>query len=170
MMRVVLSLAAMMVGSMAAAQEPTLYGLHENVQLPQLAVALPAKLDTGAQTASLSATDIELFKRDGARWVRFRLTENIDADAQLIEKPLARMSHIKRRAGDREEGDAELFTARPVVELDICVGTVRQTIEMNLTDRSDFEYPVLLGSTALKSFRAAVDPSSRFAAGEPSCS
>jgi len=161
--------AALLAVSSAGMAAPALFGVHEHVELSSLDLHLPAKLDTGAETASLSATSIELFKRDGQRWVRFRLTDNIDEHGQLIEKPLARMGYIKRRADDRTPGDAQLYTSRPVIEMDVCVGSTRQTIEMNLTDRSAFEYPVLIGATALRSMNAAVDPARRFSAGQPSC-
>src|SRR4051794_21040913 len=88
--------AALFAASSAGTAAPALYGVHEHVELSGLGLHLPAKLDTGAQTASLSATGIELFKRDGQRWVRFRLTDNIDEHGHLIEKPLARMGYIKR--------------------------------------------------------------------------
>ncbi len=40
---------------------------------------------------------------------------------------------------------------------------------MNLTDRSAFQYPLLIGSEALKRFGALVDPSLKYAAGKPAC-
>jgi hypothetical protein len=46
---------------------------------------------------------------------------------------------------------------------------VRRTIEVNLTDRSAFQYPLLIGSEALKRFDALVDPSLKYAAGKPAC-
>src|SRR5690606_36499755 len=55
------------------AESKTIYGLNEHVAIPDFGLEVPAKLDTGAQTASLSARDIERFKRDGKAWVRFYL-------------------------------------------------------------------------------------------------
>ncbi|MBB63318.1 RimK/LysX family protein [Stutzerimonas balearica] len=55
------------------AEEPRLYGRYENIRVEPLSQVLPAKMDTGAMTASLSATDIQRFERDGQPWVRFRL-------------------------------------------------------------------------------------------------
>jgi hypothetical protein len=164
-----LALCAALFATGAMANQPQIYGLHEQVSLHELALELPAKLDTGAETASLSAKNIEMFKRDGGEWVRFQLGMENAKQAQIIEKPLTRMSYIKRRADDRKPGDKQLYTARPVIEMDICVGDELKNIEVNLTDRSAFEFPLLIGSSALKEFNAAVSPGVRYSAGQPSC-
>lgn len=153
----------------ALAGEPTLYGRYERIGLPELNTSLKAKMDTGAQTASLSARDIELFKRDGEAWVRFRLAAK-DADDQLHEHLLARISKIKNRADEADEDpDAAEVSKRPVIDLQLCLGDQLRTVEVNLTDRSSFNYPLLIGATALRELNAAVDPARRFTAGKPSC-
>lgn len=152
----------------ALAAEKTVYGLNERVFLAELGSLVAAKLDTGAKTASLSAHNIKRFKRNGETWVRFTPGFG-DQDAAPIEKPLARISKIKRRAGDFDPDEGKTYTARPVIELDVCMGRTRRTIEVNLTDRSAFEYPLLIGSDALTRFGALVDPSLKYAAGKPSC-
>ena len=91
------------------------------------------------------------------------------AHSHPIERPLARVSKIKRRAGDYDPEEGKKYTARPVIELDICMGTALRSIEVNLTDRSAFQYPLLIGSEALKRFDALVDPSLKYAAGKPAC-
>ena len=48
-------------------------------------------------------------------------------------------------------------------------GKALRTIEVNLTDRSAFQYPLLIGSEALKRLDAVVDPSLKYAAGKPGC-
>ena len=63
----------------------------------------------------------------------------------------------------------QIHTGRPVIALDICMGTALRSIEVNLTDRSTFQYPLLIGSEALKRFDALVDPSLKYAAGKPAC-
>ncbi|MCG8293801.1 MULTISPECIES: ATP-dependent zinc protease family protein [Pseudomonas] len=154
--------------ALAPAAEKTVYGLNEYARLGDLDLEVAAKLDTGAKTASLSARDIKRFKRDGESWVRFYLA--IDAaHKHPIERPLARVSKIKRRAGDYDAESGKAYTARPVIELDICMGQTRRTIEVNLTDRSAFQFPLLIGSEALKHFGALVDPSLKYAAGKPAC-
>jgi hypothetical protein len=146
----------------------TIYGLTENVGLPDFGLEVEAKLDTGAQTASLSARDITRFKRKGESWVRFYLAVD-SAHAHPIERPLARISRIKRRAGDYDPEEEKTYTARPVIELDLCMGKAKRTIEVNLTDRTAFQYPLLIGSDALTRFGALVDPSRTFIAGKPGC-
>lgn len=151
------------------ATEKTVYGLNEYVQVADINIEVAAKLDTGAKTASLSARDIERFKRNGEPWVRFYLAID-DSHQHPLEKPLSRISKIKRRSGDVDPDESKSYTARPVIELDICMGKTLQSVEVNLTDRSAFQYPLLIGSEALKSFAALVDPSLKFAAGKPDCS
>ncbi|UUD65685.1 ATP-dependent zinc protease [Pseudomonas seleniipraecipitans] len=166
-MKTVLALLAAAIALPAMANQPTLYGRYEYIQLPQIGHTLKAKMDTGAMTASLSARDIEQFQRDGEDWVRFRLAFD-EADDQVFEKPLARVSEIKNRA---EEGsdDAPSYSARPVVNMDICLGEEKRTIEVNLTDRSHFDYPLLIGSSAIRKLDAAIDPSNRYTAEQPQC-
>ncbi|MDF3932735.1 ATP-dependent zinc protease family protein [Pseudomonas citronellolis] len=154
-------------GPVAAAGKPV-FGLIEYAHVGQLDHVLAAKLDTGAKTASLSARDIKRFKRDGETWVRFYLATD-SADSQPLERPLARISKIKRRHGDFDPDEDKAYTSRPVIELDVCLGKLRRTIEVNLTDRSAFQYPLLIGSDALKRFGALVDPSLKYAAGQPGC-
>ncbi|WDY57699.1 retropepsin-like aspartic peptidase RloA2 [Pseudomonas sp. PSKL.D1] len=150
------------------AAEPTLYGRYENIALPELGETLKAKMDTGAYTASLSAKDIELFTRDGDEWVRFRLATK-DADGKVYEHKLARISKIKNRADEEEEGDAPEISKRPVVDLELCLGDVKRTVEVNLVDRSSFNYPLLIGAKALREFKAAVNPAKKFTADKPDC-
>jgi hypothetical protein len=150
------------------AADKTVYGLNEYVDLADIDLQVAAKLDTGAKTASLSARDIKRFKRNGEHWVRFYLAID-DAHEHPIERPLARVSKIKRRMSDYDPDDEKKYTARPVISLDVCMGSAVRNIEVNLTDRSAFEYPLLIGSEALMRFDALVDPSLKYAAGKPAC-
>jgi len=154
----------------ADSREKQLYGLHEHVLLPEFDLPLEAKLDTGAKTASLHAQGIERFKRGGKSWVRFYLGTDSE-QVQPVEMPLLRTSRIKRRADDMDEDDddARSSSRRPVVALSVCLGERVQQIEVNLTDRSAFHYPLLIGADALRQFSAQVDPALEHLAGAPSC-
>ncbi|WP_022960966.1 ATP-dependent zinc protease family protein [Halopseudomonas pelagia] len=162
--------ALMFVSGGVLANQPNVYGVSEKALLPELDIELPAKLDTGAVTASLSAQNIQLFKRDGEDWVRFELGVEGEEQGKELELPVVRISQIKRRAADIPEGETKDYTSRPVIEMKVCMGDVEQDIEVNLTDRTSFSYPFLIGSTALQQFDAMVDPSLKYSAGSPACS
>lgn len=149
------------------AAEPTLYGRYEFIGLPEIGETLKAKMDTGALTASLSAKDIELFKRDGEDWVRFRLGTKGASD-KVYEHKVARISKIKTRSEEDDDESADP-TKRPVVDLELCLGNAKRTVEVNLTDRSSFNYPLLIGAKALREFGAAINPARRYTADKPDC-
>ncbi|SDV10855.1 retropepsin-like aspartic peptidase RloA2 [Pseudomonas mucidolens] len=150
------------------AAEPTLYGRYEYIQLPEFGETFKAKMDTGALTASLSARDIETFTRDGEDWVRFRLGDKAENN-KVYEHKVARISKIKNRADEDDDKDETSVAKRPVVELQMCLGNVKRTVEVNLTDRSSFNYPLLIGAKALRKFDAAVNPARRYTADKPDC-
>ncbi|MEE4465016.1 RimK/LysX family protein, partial [Azotobacter chroococcum] len=94
----------LLIPGLLPAAEKTIYGLNEYVSLPELKLEVAAKLDTGAETASLSARDITRFRRNGETWVRFYLAID-DSHEHPIERPLARVSKIKRRSGDYDPAE-----------------------------------------------------------------
>lgn len=147
-------------------EDKQLYGLHEHVHLKELGLTLKAKLDTGATTSSLSAKNIEHFKRGGEPWVRFELAHK-SATQRKFELPLSRVSRIKRRVDDFDPAEEKAYSTRPVVLVTVQLGERQQAIEVNLTDRSAFIYPFLLGNRGLKALGAVVDPSQRLTAGQP---
>lgn len=113
---------------------------------------IKAKLDSGAKTSSLHATEIEFFERDGEDWVRFTF-EDKNGGKKRLERPEVRAVKIKDLGGG--------FDRRPVVELDFCFdGRLRKT-QFTLADRSGFIYRMLLGRRFLADV-AVIDPSATF--------
>ncbi|WP_431023217.1 ATP-dependent zinc protease family protein [Halomonas sp. H5] len=117
-------------------------GRAEWVGLPEVGTYLKARVDSGANTSSLSAREITPFERDGQDWVRFKLGLNEDdvvvdgvRDAWL-EAPVERRVRILQAVGSN---------SRPVVSLLMTLGPIRQPVEFTLNDRSHLNYPVLLG-------------------------
>lgn len=104
-------------------------------------IVLHAKLDTGAETTSINAVNPEFFERDNRRWARFSLT-NRDNESVTIEAKVIRDATIKRHFGKEQ--------IRPVIMLDICIGDVRKKEEVNLVDRSNLKYQLLIGRNFLK--------------------
>jgi len=154
-----------------------IYGLHESVHIRELGITVPAKLDTGADSASLSARYIKTFERDGVKMVEFDIAISRDDREEWgisqsqwddVELPLAGHVRIKRRAESVQDGERD-FSRRPMVALTVCVGNRLQKIDVNLTDRSEFRYPLLIGADALRGLGALVDPSLSHSVGKPRC-
>lgn len=141
-------------GPIAAAdgQETLVAGWLERVILSPQKLVFTAKLDTGAKHTSLSASNIEVYDHDGGRWVRFSVTDRKGRSA-LFERSLVRMAQVKLRG--------EGVQPRPVVYMEICLGPFRRTAEVNLVDRSGFNYQMLIGRSFLKT-GIAVDASRTF--------
>lgn len=121
-----------------------IFGWVERVELLDGKFSMKAKLDTGAANSSLDATHIERFRRDGDRWVRFKVSDPETDEYVMLEKRLVRNVRIIRHSGDHQR--------RPVIELPICIGDQRRVVEVNLVDRSNFIYPLLLGRSALEGY------------------
>ncbi|MDX2321062.1 MAG: ATP-dependent zinc protease [Moritella sp.] len=118
-------------------------GSEELVLLNDLKEKYKARIDTGATTSSLNATNIVEFERDGKKWVRFNFSQAMDTDAQIIEAKVARTILI-RQANNNEA------TRRPIIELPVQLGDIKMLTEFTLADRSHMTFPVLLGRTFLK--------------------
>ncbi|MDT8364716.1 MAG: ATP-dependent zinc protease [Nitrosomonas sp.] len=127
-------------------------GWVEHIRIEPWGVKARARLDTGANTASISAHDIELFRKNGKQWVKFMFDFSSAGKERSIqiERPVIRIGKIKRHDGPLQE--------RPVINMDICLANEVRTIEFNLIDRRVLNYPVLLGRKALAG-RALIDSS-----------
>jgi hypothetical protein len=138
-----------------AVKEKVVMGWLESIFVKPWNRRLTAKLDTGAKTSSLHADKIEHFTKNGEAWVRFSLV-NIEDRRQepiQVEKPLVRTAYIKSHERQASKRD--------VVTMTICKNGKDYEAEFNLVDRSNFNYPVLLGRSFLQDV-ALVDPSATF--------
>ena len=154
--------------SVPTGQHKTIYGVHEHARINELDLGLEAKLDTGAVSASLSAYDIETFERDGEDWVRFRVGVKSAGD-KAVELPLDHTVRIRRRVQDLHPEAEKTYTQRPVVSLTLCVGDRAATMRVNLTDRRNFDFPLLIGSEGLAQLHSIIDPQLSYSVGTPSC-
>lgn len=119
-----------------------------------------AKLDTGARTCSIHATNVETYESDGEKWVKFTISDPRDADGPRLrhKAPVLRVSKIKNDSGGIDE--------RIVVPLTFQVGETKLEAEFNLNDRSDMICPILLGRNVLKNI-GVVDASRIDVVGKP---
>lgn len=144
-----LSMLAIAAATALRAEDKQIMGWVERVEIFGSGLSMKAKLDTGAKTSSLDATEIEVYREDGKRRVRFVVTDNDGQESLTLERPLERYVSIIRHSDEHQR--------RPVVRLEICLGSHRHDIEFSLIDRSNFIYPMLLGRSALQG-HAVIDP------------
>lgn len=140
----------------------TVVGLREWVALPDLGVAgLRAKIDTGASTSSLHATDIEPFERDGEKWLRF--TAHLGSVVQLrhrrCEAPLVAMKTIKSSNGQAQ--------VRYVISTTLALGDRVWRVQFTLACRKTMRYRLLLGSKALIDGQLVVNPGLKYVQDKP---
>ena len=137
-----------------------IWGLVETVCLSTEGLLLEAKLDTGADTSSLDARDIESFDREGEPWVRFRVEGLRDGQpvSQLVERSVLRRVKVRSASGS---------DSRYVVRMRVVFGSQEYDEQFSLRDRRRMNYPLLIGSRTLKHL-GAVDVN-RMHTQRPSC-
>lgn len=153
-----LLVAAFAWSSLATAAQPIIVGWLEPVKLGSEGLLIPAKLDTGADISSLGVTDVVWTHRADGDWVAFDVVGKDDRRVRL-ERKVERVARVKKAAGGVQ--------SRPTVMLGVCLGDTYRVTEVNLTDRTGFNLPFLVGRNFLAE-RFAVD-SSRTGTVEPNC-
>lgn len=115
-------------------------GSLERVYIDVVKSAFISRVDTGATTSSINAIDMQEFERNGKKWVKFHISDKEieDKDRKWVEAPIVR--HVKIRQSSTDSLDR-----RPVVELWIKIGSVHEKAQFTLADRSQMDYPILLG-------------------------
>ena len=122
-------------GPVARAEKPVLGWLEKAVILPY-GFTLDAKLDTGADNTSLDARDIKVIHRDGKNILRFNVDDR-QGKTYTLEREQVGIELVPQHVGD----DAE----RPLIVLEICIGSECRNTLVNLVDRSKKKYPLLVG-------------------------
>lgn len=139
-------------GESVEGKEKIKLGAVENVVLLPWGVTMPARIDTGAATSSLDARNIAVKGNS----VEFSLPPQYGG--RHIRLPLLKLKTVK---------SAEAKDLRPVVIMELCIGSKRVRTRMNLNDRSKVKYPVLIGrNTLMRDF--VVECGTSYCA-QPSC-
>ena len=137
---------------MRAGDSKTVIGWREWVQLPELGVfETKAKVDTGADSSSLHAFNVERFEKDGIDYVRFEVHPKQRSRKPTIqcEAPLAMDKKVKNPGGRSE--------LRPVIRTRIVVAGVELDALVNLTSRDEMGFRMLLGRRTVRS-KFVIDP------------
>ncbi|MEC4891891.1 MAG: RimK/LysX family protein [Oscillatoria sp. PMC 1051.18] len=142
-------------------QSVEIVGWVEKGKISGLDQEIKFKLDTGATTSSINAEIIEQpdEETESGGMIKFRFRDGEEV-SQVYELPVARWVKIESRTQD--------YIRRPVVRMKMCVGGSWIEEEVNLADRDDFNYSVLVGRNMLKKGKLAVDSSQTFTQ-DPSC-
>jgi hypothetical protein len=136
----------------AETKEKIQLGAVENVVLLPWGVTLPARIDTGAALSSLDARNLII----RGNTAEFSLPEKYGG--QQIRLPIVKWKTVK---------SAEMKEKRPVVVVELCIGSKRIRTEVNLNDRSNVKHPLLIGRNTLAlDFIVACDESY---CAKPSC-
>jgi hypothetical protein len=126
---------SLLVPGTAYAEEKIIIGTIEEVILLPWRVRLPVRIDTGAAKSSLDAQELKV--QDDM--VEFKLPKK--HGGLKLRLPIIEWRHIRTPEG---------LERRPVVELEICLGSRRIRTEVNLADRSMVKYPLILGRNFLR--------------------
>lgn len=138
-----------------------LVGWCEWCELPGLSLPpLQVKIDSGARTSALHATNIKPFTRDGLKMVEFDIHPHRDDDNIYIhcEAPVVDERHIKSSNGHEE--------CRFVINTLCQIGDKTWDIELTLTDRSLMRFRMLLGRTAMHQGGVIIDPGEKYLHGK----
>jgi hypothetical protein len=131
-------------------------GSLEKVYIDVVKSSFVARVDTGATTSSINAIDIQKFERDGKRWIKFHVSDEHTApeNRKWVEAPITR--YVKIRQSSTHD-----LERRPVIELWVKIGKVHEKSQFTLTDRTQMDYPILLGREFIQDV-ALVDVSRDF--------
>ena len=100
---------------------------------------LKAKIDTGARTSAIHATNIQIYRKNGSEMVRFQIYQSqsfLDIDTELIS-----YKKIKSSFGQTE--------TRPTIHMKIQIGAEIWPTEITLAQRAKLTYPMLIGRNTL---------------------
>jgi hypothetical protein len=98
-------------------------------------VKLPARIDSGASMASLDARELDIRDNHAV----FRLPDRYGG--LRLRLPIVAWRRVRSAEG-RE--------LRPVVKIDLCLGSRRMRALVNLNDRTGMTYALLIGRRILK--------------------
>jgi len=131
-------------------------GSVERCALKELGISkIDARIDTGAKTSSLQATNIMVFKKKNKKWVRFEVNYILD------DNPVSTKCETPVLTRRRVKTSNEISEKRIMIKTPMTIGDITYEIELNLANRESMEYQMLLGREALNG-RFLINPSESF--------
>lgn len=140
----------------------TIIGSEEWCSFPDLDIPfIKARVDSGAKTSAIHATNIISFSRNNEDWIRFDVNP-LQNNSKLVRHCEARLIDkriVKSSSGYREQ--------RYVIKTDLKINEDVFSIEMTLTNRDSMGFRMLLGREAMTG-KMIVDPEEKYLLGQPS--
>jgi hypothetical protein len=131
--------------------ETTRIGWREVVALPELGIRkIRAKIDTGARTSALHATQQRVIDAGGVPQAEFHVSIPGTPRTSRCRAPLVDRREIRNTSGIPEE--------RLVIRTPLVIDGRRWSIEISLADRENMGFDLILGRTAIRRHRLVVDP------------
>jgi len=136
-------------------------GWREWVGLPDFGIKMiKVKVDTGARSSSLHAFDVDIFERNGAKWVRFQVlpvqrkrNKIVEVEAMVLEFRSVRSS-------------SGIASKRPVIVTNVALLGITWPVELTLASRDEMGFRMLLGREAFRR-RFLVDAGKSYYSGKP---
>ena len=145
----------------AKAEKPrVILGRVEYVVLQDVHLRMKARIDTGAGVSSVHAKILEFKQKEDGEHVRFQL-EDAEGNKKILQRKVVGWLNIKVMGSDER-------SRRPIVRLDVCIGGKQIEGRVNLNDRSEFLYPMLVGRNILNTGKFLVDPGATYLQ-DPGC-
>jgi ribosomal protein S6--L-glutamate ligase len=127
-------------------------GGEEWCSFPELNIpAIKARVDSGAKTSTIHASNIQKFNRKGEKWVSFEV-HPIQETRRIAIRCEAKV--IDHRAVKSSSGITE---KRYVIQTTMKIGNYDWNIELTLANRDSMGFRMLLGREAMEN-RVLVDP------------
>jgi hypothetical protein len=117
-------------------------GLREQALIAGLNVVMQARISTQVANSVVDARNIQMFERNGVEWVRFTIYNPETKEPHVLERKRLRFQTVQTANPTPDR--------RPVVEIRFTIGKLTQKGEFILADRSDSEYPILIGRNLLR--------------------
>ncbi len=117
-------------------------GLREQVLINGSNISMPARISTNVANSVLDARNLQMFERNGEEWVRCTVYIPVSKEPHVLERKRLRFQTV--------QSASETPDRRPVVEMRFTIGKLTQKGEFILADRTDSEYPVLIGRNLLR--------------------
>lgn len=126
------------------------------LELPPIKI----KIDTGARSSALHATELDVFDREGVPWVAFTVhpRQRHHEPSFRREAPVYEFRRVRSSSGHETE--------RPVLQTPIAIGGTCWDIELTLSNRHAMGFRMLLGRHAMAR-RFRINPGASFVQGRP---